>query len=146
MVFTVSPASSAIGTRPGLEFHSPTLDACNVYDNETHMTSLSVIHPEFDVIKDTLMKPSSALYTFVHPQFHELQALAHHLLNGLCARNSGIDCCAISGSLSVVDLALLISDLVVDCPFELLKVLCHSLGFQSTFQTTRVELLRLLSM
>ena len=99
------------------------------------------------------MNPASPLYTFVQPQFHELliahqipyehlddarsqQALAHHLLNGLCAQNSGIDCCAISGSLSVVDLVLTISDLVVGCPFDSLKVLCNSLDFQLTFETT----------
>jgi hypothetical protein len=114
-------------------------------------------------MKDTLINPASPLCTFVQPQFHcELliahqipyehlddarsqQALAHHLLNGLCAQNSGIDCCAISGSLSVVDLALTLSDLVVDCPFDSLKVLCNSLGFQLTFETTRVELLQLLA-
>ena len=46
--------------------------------------------------------------------------------------------------LSVVDLALTISDLV-DCPFDSLKVLCNSLGFHLTFEMTRIELLQLLS-
>ena len=115
----MSSVSSAIGTRPGLESHSSSLDTHNIYDNETHITSLSIIHPEFDVMKDTLINPASPLCTFVHPQFHcklliahqipyehlndvqSQQALAHHLLNGLCAQTSGMDCCAISGSLSV---------------------------------------------
>jgi len=97
----VSSISRGIEMRPGLGSHSPLYDMNNIYDNETHSASLSVIHPDFDLMKETLLNPISVLYTFVKPQFHELliahqipyehldnicsqQALAHHLLNGLC--------------------------------------------------------------
>jgi len=40
----------------------------------------------------------------------------------------------ISGSLSIVNLALTVSDLIVDSPLDSLKVLCNSLGLWLTLR------------
>jgi hypothetical protein len=101
------------------------------------------------LLRQLLLDPSSLIYTFPSSEFQHLlrdhgipihetdlvcsqMGLLHHLMNGLCVHNSNIGCRSVVNSSDAENLALAISEEMLDAPLEILRVICKSLGYHGS--------------